>query len=60
MFWCISLERSDLSFIGTGEGDKQTVMGGEAKEGDKTNMQQPKGATFVFNVYYRKNFSALV
>jgi hypothetical protein len=35
-------------------------MGGEAKEGDETNRQQPKGAAFVFNLHYRKRFSSRV
>ena len=34
VYWCVSLERSDLSFIGTGDGDEQ------AAKGDETNRQR--------------------
>ena len=51
-------ERSDLPFIGAREGGERAAPGDERNEGDETNRQQPKGAAFVFNVHYSKNFSA--
>ena len=41
-FYCVSLERSDLSYIGTGEGREQAATGGEATEGDEVNRQHAK------------------
>ena len=51
-------ERSDLPFIGAREGGERAAPGVEGNEGDETNMQQPRGAAFVFNIHYSKNFSA--
>ena len=51
-------ERSDLPFIGAREGGERAAPGAEGNEGDETNRQQPKGAAFVFNIHYSKNFSA--
>lgn len=42
VFRCVSLERSDLSFIGTREEGERAATGGEAKEGDEANSLQPK------------------
>ena len=56
IFWCVSLERSDLSYIGTREGGERAAPGAEGNEGDETNRQQPKGAAFAFNLHYSKNF----
>ena len=41
-FCCVSLERSDLSYIGTGEGREEAAAGGEATKGDEANRQRPK------------------
>ena len=41
-FCCISLERSDLSYIGTEERHEQAAMGGEATKGDEVNKQHAK------------------
>ena len=49
-------ERSDRPFIGAREGGERAAPGAEGTEGDETNRQQPKGATFAFNLHYSKNF----
>ena len=41
-FCCVSLERSDLSYIGTGEGREEAAAGGEATKEDEANMQRLK------------------
>ena len=41
-FWCVSFERSDLSYIGTGEGSEQAATGGEGTEGEEVNRQHVK------------------
>ena len=51
-------ERSDLPFIGAREGGERAAPGAKGNEGDEMNRQQPKGAAFVFNVHYNKNFTA--
>ena len=51
-FWCATLERSDLSYIGTGEGSEQAATGGEAIEGDEASAE--KREPFGFSVHYRK------
>ena len=58
VLWCVSLERSDLSFIGTGERGEWAAPGAEGNAGDEINRQQPKGAAFVFNIHCNKNFPA--
>ena len=49
-------ERSDLPFIGAREGGERLRR--ELKGTREMNRQQPKGAAFVFNIHYSKNFPA--
>ena len=37
---------------------REAAPGAEGNAGDETNRQQPKGAAFVFNIHYSKNFPA--
>ena len=41
-FCCVSLERSDLSYIGRGEEREEAAVGGETTKGDEENRQRPK------------------
>ena len=56
-FWCVSLERSDLSYIGTGEGREQAAARGEATKGDEANRQRPKSLAVQIQCPLQKNVS---
>ena len=51
MFSCVSLERSNRSFIGTRKGSEHAAARGEEKEGDRMNKQLLKSVVFVFNLH---------
>ena len=52
---CLS-GRSDLPFIGTGEGREQAATGREATEGDEANRQRPKRRAVRIQCPLQKTF----
>ena len=55
-FCCVSLERSDLSYIGTGEGREEAMAGGEATKADEVNRHRPKRRAVRIQCPLQKTF----